>query len=84
MLEEVRVPELPASFGAVELLLSLLFTWFLFWQNNRLRNLSRRITHNDVTAANYTVLARTAHGALPHRAPPPRCTADLVHHVWHR
>ena len=24
---------------------------------------------------------RTAHGALPHRAPPTRCTADLVHHV---
>ena len=24
------------------------------------------------------------HGALPRRAPSPRCTADLVHHVWHR
>ena len=22
--------------------------------------------------------------ALPHRAPSPRCTADLMHHVWHR
>ena len=27
---------------------------------------------------------RAAHGALPHRAPPTRCTADLVHHVWYR
>ena len=28
--------------------------------------------------------SRFTHGALPHRAPSPRCTADLVHHVWHR
>ena len=28
--------------------------------------------------------ARATHGALPHRAPSTRCTADLVHHVWHR
>ena len=29
--------------------------------------------------------SRAAHGALPHRAPfTTRCTADLVHHVWHR
>ena len=27
---------------------------------------------------------RAAHGALPHRAPSTRCTADLVHRVWHR
>ena len=25
-----------------------------------------------------------AHGALPHRAPSTRCTADPVHRVWHR
>ena len=30
------------------------------------------------------VAARVTHGALPHRAPSTRCTADLVHHVWHR
>ena len=24
------------------------------------------------------------HGALPHRAPCTRCTADLAHHVWYR
>ena len=27
---------------------------------------------------------RATHGALPHRAPSTRCTADLVHRVWHR
>ena len=27
---------------------------------------------------------RATHGALPHRAPSPRCPADLVHLVWHR
>ena len=30
------------------------------------------------------VVARATHGALPHRAPSPRCTAESVHHVWHR
>ena len=28
------------------------------------------------------VIDRAAHGALPHRAPSPRCTADSMHHVW--
>ena len=27
---------------------------------------------------------RTTHGALPHRAPSTRCTAESMHHVWHR
>ena len=31
-----------------------------------------------------SVFYRAAHGALPHRAPSPRCTADRVHRVWHR
>ena len=31
-----------------------------------------------------TVFDRAARGALPHRAPSPRCAADPVHHVWHR
>ena len=26
----------------------------------------------------------TTHGALPHRAPSPRCTAESMHHVWRR
>ena len=30
------------------------------------------------------VLFRAAHGALPHRAPSTRCTAESVHHVRHR
>ena len=29
-------------------------------------------------------MSRVTHGALPHRAPSTRCTADAVHHVWHR
>ena len=29
-------------------------------------------------------LTTATHGALPHRAPSPRCTADPVHRVWHR
>ena len=28
--------------------------------------------------------ADPAHGALPHRAPSPRCTAESMRHVWHR
>ena len=28
--------------------------------------------------------AWATHGALPHRAPPPRCTAEPMHHVWYR
>ena len=31
-----------------------------------------------------TVRSRATHGALPHRAPPPRCTAESMHRVWHR
>ena len=27
---------------------------------------------------------RATHGALPHRAPCTRCTADPTHHEWHR
>ena len=30
------------------------------------------------------VNTRATHGALPHRAPSSRRTAELVHHVWHR
>ena len=26
--------------------------------------------------------ARATHGALPHRAPPPRCAAEPMHHAW--
>ena len=29
-----------------------------------------------------TVVPRTAHGPLAHRAPSTRCTADPAHHVW--
>ena len=29
-------------------------------------------------------LTRATHGALPHRAPSTRCTAESVHRVWHR
>ena len=28
--------------------------------------------------------ADPTHGAPPHRAPSPRCTAESMHHVWHR
>ena len=48
--------ELPASFGAVEILLALILTWFIFWQSNKVANYSRRITHQETTAANYTVM----------------------------
>ena len=30
------------------------------------------------------VVGRDTHGALSHRAPSSRCTADPMHHVWHR
>ena len=30
------------------------------------------------------VRATAAHGALPRRAPSTRCTAESMHHVWHR
>ena len=115
----LRAQPLPGSFGAVEILVSLLLTWFVFWQvratcmhalwlsaaqvvrllsqstridcvpqpvlpahltmyrspptthhpprtthhapltlpqSTRINNLSRRITHHDTTAANYTVM----------------------------
>ena len=42
----------------------------------------------NVTIADIALLpgvsGRAAHGALPHRAPSTRCTADRVHRVWHR
>ena len=38
---------------------------------------------DDIFAAvDSGVGARAAHGALPHRAPSTRCTADRVHRVW--
>ena len=30
------------------------------------------------------VRTRATHGALPHRAPSTRCTAESMHHVWYR
>ena len=35
-------------------------------------------------SSNLWAFIRAAHGALPHHVPSPRCTADPVHHVWHR
>ena len=32
----------------------------------------------------HEVTTRTAQDALPHRAPPTRCTTDPMRHVWHR
>ena len=37
-----------------------------------------------ILVAYFLVSIRAAHGALPRRAPPPRCTADSMHRVWHR
>ena len=39
-------------------------------------------TPNTWTSARRQVFDRAAHGALPHRAPSTRCTADRVHRVW--
>ena len=64
---------LPAAFGAVEILVSLLLTWFMFWQSNQITNLSRRITHHETTAANYTVMV----GRMPTERRP---TAEIAEH----
>ena len=44
------------------------------------------VVENVTMAGQLVPLARTrtTHGALPHRAPPTRCTADRERHVWHR
>ena len=39
---------------------------------------------NETEIDGRTVSVWTAHGALPHRAPPTRRTAESVHHVWGR
>ena len=49
-------PELPASYGAVELLIAIILVWFVHWQHAKVRGFSRKIMHNDTTAANYTVM----------------------------
>ena len=36
-------PELPASFGAVEILVALILVWFTYWQNAKVRLNSRKI-----------------------------------------
>ena len=36
------------------------------------------------TLVRLEVPRRATHGALPHRAPSTRCTADSAHHVWRR
>ena len=41
------------------------------------------ITHHNDLGRDLCMPGPT-HGALPHRAPSPRCTAESVHHVWHR
>ena len=35
----------------------------------------------SLSAHDFVVWIRATHGALPHRAPSPRCTAEPVHHV---
>jgi len=73
---------LPASFGAVEVVVAILLTWFMFWQSNQIRNLSRRITHHDTTAANYTVMVSrmpTRHVPRPEIAGYFRRWGDVVH-----
>ena len=49
---------LNANVGLNETLITALFVWFMFWQGTRLKNLSRRITHLETTAANYTVMVQ--------------------------
>ena len=62
-----QMEPLPASFGAVEVLVALLLTWFTFWQSNQVTNLSQRITHVDTTSANYTVMvSRMPTRRVPH------------------
>ena len=47
--------DITASIGAVECLICAVSVWFLYWQANKMRNLARRMTHLETTAANYTV-----------------------------
>ncbi|KAL1522119.1 hypothetical protein AB1Y20_021761 [Prymnesium parvum] len=47
---------LPTTYGMTEVVITALFTWFMFWQGTKLKNLTRRITHLETTVANYTVM----------------------------
>ena len=49
-----------------------------------MRVLLQTLGHSHITDGMIDVLIRAAHGARPHRAPSPRCTAEPMHHVWHR
>ena len=49
------------------------------------KRLMEGASDSDSGSSNISVFARTAHGALPHRAhPSPRCTAECMHHAWRR
>ena len=54
-------------------------------KNGRMADFGSLSFLSGARTANFvTVIATTAHGAPPHRAPCTRCTADPVHRVWHR
>eukprot|EP00965_Chrysotila_dentata_P050312 1666803-Pleurochrysis_carterae.AAC.1 len=45
-----------ACYGACESVLCAILVWFMFWQANKCKSLSRRIMHGDLSAKNYTVM----------------------------
>ena len=48
--------ELTLAHGATEIMLVAIMVWFMFWQSARTKHWSARITHHDLSAANYTVM----------------------------
>lgn len=48
--------ELTLAHGVTEVLVVSVTVWFMFWQSSKMKRLSARITHQDLSASNYTVL----------------------------
>lgn len=53
--------ELTLAHGATEIVLVSLMVWFMFWQTAKTKQLSAKITQQDLSAGNYTVMV----GRLP-------------------
>lgn len=60
--------ELTLAHVATELVVVSALVWFMFWQSAKTKHLSARITHHDLSAANYTVMVRRI---TPYPSPDP-------------
>jgi hypothetical protein len=60
---------LTLAHGATELVVVSALVWFMFWQSAKTKHWSARITHHDLSAANYTVMVRL--DPLPMNGRPP-------------